>query len=101
MSFTFKLDVDTKKLAEIQKDIKLLNQKLNDYQNKETVFDLKLGFWEEAPVPSPTPTNSSGNATSIVTIINRVIQINTGGGTSTSTINNIILNIKNIFRFSL
>lgn len=73
----------------------------NDYQNKETVFDLKLGFWEEAPVPSPTPTNSSGNATSIVTIINRVIQINTGGGTSTSTINNIILNIKNIFRFSL
>lgn len=31
----------------------------NDFQNKETVFDLTLGFWGE-PVPTPTPTLENG-----------------------------------------
>lgn len=30
----------------------------NDYQGKETVFDLTLGFWGE-PAPTPTPTTTS------------------------------------------
>ncbi|MBU1499354.1 fibronectin type III domain-containing protein, partial [Patescibacteria group bacterium] len=31
----------------------------DNYQNKETVFDLTLGFWEE-PISSPTPTPTAG-----------------------------------------
>ena len=31
----------------------------NNYQNKETVFDLTLGFWEE-PLSSPTPAPATG-----------------------------------------
>jgi len=31
----------------------------DDYQNKETVFDLTLGFWGE-PIPTPTPTPVPG-----------------------------------------
>jgi len=30
----------------------------DDYQNKETIFDLILGFWGE-PIPTPTPTPTS------------------------------------------
>jgi len=37
----------------------------DEYQNKETVFDLTLGFWGEpifTPTPTPTPTPGGGGA---------------------------------------
>ena len=39
----------------------------DDYQNKETIFDLTLGFWGE-PIPTPTPTSAPAlTVTSTVT----------------------------------
>lgn len=45
----------------------------NEYQDKETVFDLTLGFWATEAVPTPTPTPSGGGGGGI-----------TGGGVSAS-----------------
>ena len=66
MSFTFKLDIDTKKLAEIQKDIKLLNKRHIRYgwiKNKMHPTALvpvaNVAFWQEygrpAQLSPPSP----------------------------------------------
>ena len=41
--------------------VSMLIEANNDYQNRETVFDLTLGFWgEPVPIPTATPTPASG-----------------------------------------
>jgi hypothetical protein len=71
--------------------VAMLPEADNEYQNKKSYFDLKLGFWEEPVSPTPTPTTVLVHGARTARVVEWYdgqggpLEDNLGGGIATTT----------------